>query len=207
MKPSQENPYPLYKAQLLALEGCLARSANELPRNSLNEFKRNRKTAELVLWWSIYLSHLRNFLENKNTRSLIPWLYLTSFLSGALLGLIQRLDLSGLLLNLLGILVVVLVCTTIVLYFYELDRIQFISRLNTLEKEIAHLGFRLHPESDSIQKYEKIIFELLFDSDPMRMISRSLEYSSMIQLYGWESLHKVSFIKRVVLKNPEKERA
>ncbi|PJZ51502.1 hypothetical protein CH380_19640 [Leptospira adleri] len=76
-------------------------------------------------------------------------------------------------------------------------------RLNTLEKEIAHLGFRLHPESSSIKAYEKIIFELLFDSDPMRMISRSLEYASMIQFYGWKSLHKVSFIKRIVLKKSE----
>lgn len=182
---------------------CLARSTSELPCNSLNEFKRNKKTAELVLWWSIFLSHLRNYLENKKTMSVIPWLYTSTFLSGALLGLIPRLDLKGLFLYMLGISMVISVCVTIVLFFYELNRIQFQDRLNILEKEIAHLGFKLHPESHSIQEYEKIIFELLFDSDPMRMISRSLEYASMIQQYGWGSLQKVSFIKRIVLKKPE----
>ncbi|RHX83260.1 hypothetical protein DLM78_22410 [Leptospira stimsonii] len=202
MKPSQENPYPLYKAHLLSLEVCLARSENELPRNSLNEFKRNKKTAELVLWWSIFISHLRNYLENKKTKSVISALFLTSFLSGAFLGLIPRLDLSGVPFFLLVITVAIFVCATLGLFFLELNRIQFKYRMNTLEKEIAHLGFRLHPESNSIQEYEKIIFELLFDSDPMRMISRSLEYASMIQLYGWDSLHKVSFIKRIVLKKP-----
>lgn len=193
----------MYKTQLLGLEVCLARSKSELPRNSLNELKRNKKTAELVLWWSIFISHLRNFLETEKTRSVKSWLYFTSFLSGALLGLIPRLDLNGPSFYFIGILEALLVCVTLILYFYELDRIQFKLNFTILEKEIAHLGFRLHPESYSIKEYEEIIFELLFDEDPMRMISRSLEYASMIQLYGWESLHKISFMKRIVLKTPE----
>ncbi|WP_139357178.1 hypothetical protein [Leptospira alexanderi] len=203
MNPSEINLFPKYKAHLRILEICLARSGSELPRNSLDELKRNKKTAELVLWWSIFISHLRNFLETEKTESVKSWLYFTSFLSGAFLGLIPRLDLNGPSFYFIGISEVLLICATLILYFYELDRIQFKLNFSRLEKEIAHLGFRLHPESYSIKEYEKIILELFFGADPIRMISRSLEYASMIQLYGWESLHKVSFIKRIVLKTPE----